>query len=342
MRLVQFLSDTPQPGSPTGDPARRVGLVSDDGASLIPLHNTPSVRELALDAYFEGRPLRELMLARAIEPPVDYAAVIAENRLLLPLDHPDPAHCYVTGTGLDHLGSAQARDAMHAKLAGATDELTDSMKMFKWGLEGGKPAPGEIGVQPEWFYKGDGSWLVRPGHPLELPPYALDGGEEPELVGLYVIADDGTVLRVGFALGNEFSDHVLEKQNYLYLAHSKLRTSSFGPELRIGPAPDDIQGTSRILRDGRELWSAPFLTGEANMTHTLANIEHHHFKYANFRRPGDVHIHFFGTATLSFAAGITPQPGDIFEISAPGFGVPLCNPLIATQAPTSLVTVVTL
>jgi hypothetical protein len=218
-------------------------------------------------------------------------------------------------------------------LAGATEDLTDSMKMFKLGLEGGKPGPGEIGVQPEWFYKGDGSWLVKPGEPLELPDYALDGGEEPELVGLYVIGDDGKVLRAGFALGNEYSDHVLEKQNYLYLAHSKLRTSSFGPELLLGPAPSDIQGTSRILRDGRELWSAPFLTGEANMTHTIANIEHHHFKYANFRRPGDVHVHYFGTATLSVAAGVKVQVGDTFEISAPAFGAPLRNPVVAVPSP---------
>ncbi len=65
------------------------------------------------------------------------------------------------------------------------------------------------------------------------------------------------------------------------------------------------------------------------MTHTLANIEHHHFKYEGFRRPGDVHCHFFGTATLSFAAGIQTQPGDVFEISAPGFGRALRNPLVA-------------
>ena len=58
------------------------------------------------------------------------------------------------------------------------------------------------------------------------------------------------------------------------------------------------------MRDGKTLWEKPFLTGEANMSHTLANLEHHHFKYALFRRPGDVHVHFFGTATLSFADGI--------------------------------------
>jgi hypothetical protein len=323
MRLVQFLTEANE---------RRVALVSADGAKLHPLTNTPSVRELALDAHYLNTSLADLVNERAEAGAVDYAPVIAANRLLLPLDHPDPAHTYVTGTGLDHLGSAQARDAMHVKLAGASEELTDSMKMFKAGLEGGKPAPGQIGVQPEWFYKGDGSWLVPPGHALELPDFALDGGEEPELVGLYVIGEDGTVLRVGFALGNEYSDHILEKQNYLYLAHSKLRTSSYGPELLLGEPPSDIQGMSRIVRAGKELWSAPFLTGEANMTHTIANIEHHHFKYANFRRAGDVHVHYFGTATLSFAAGIKVQPGDIFEISAPGFGTALRNPLVAVPA----------
>jgi hypothetical protein len=243
------------------------------------------------------------------------------------LDHPDPAHCLVTGTGLSHLGSAQSRNAMHAKIGGPEAELSDSMKMFKWGVEGGKPASGTIGVQPEWFYKGDGTCIVPPGGPLELPGYAADGGEEAEIVGLYVIAEDGTPLRAGFALGNEYSDHVTERKNYLYLAHSKLRACAIGPELLLGDLPADIQGTVRILRDGRERWSAPFASGEANMSHTIANLEHHHFKYARFRRPGDVHCHFFGTATLSFSAGVTAEPGDVFEIEAPAFGRPLRNPL---------------
>ena len=153
-------------------------------------------------------------------------------------------------TGLTHLGSAQSRDSMHAKLQSA--DLTDSMKMFKLGLEGGKPAAGAIGVQPEWAYKGDGSWLVAPEQPLELPGYAEDGGEEGEVAGLYVIGDGGEVLRVGFALGNEYSDHVMERRNYLYLAHSKLRQSSFGPELLVGELPQEVTGTVRIIRDGGE------------------------------------------------------------------------------------------
>lgn len=323
MRLVQFLDDAGQ---------RRVGIVAEDGDQILPLDGSHTVRELALAAHRAQQTLPAFINQLDQGEGLPYRLLLDTQRILLPLDHPDPAHFYVTGTGLDHLGSAQARDAMHTKLSGDPDDLTDSMRMFKLGLEGGRPAPGEIGSQPEWFYKGDGSWLVPPGGALDLPEYALDGSEEPELVGLYVIGDHGEVLRAGFALGNEYSDHVLEKQNYLYLAHSKLRTSSFGPEIVVGDIPADIRGTSRILRNGAELWSAPFLTGEANMTHTLANIEHHHFKYVNFRRPGDVHGHYFGTATLSFAAGITVEPGDIFEISAPGFGESLRNPVQASTA----------
>lgn len=332
MRLVQFL---------TSNGTRRVGLVVDEH-SLATIKKADSVRELALEADRAGLSLAELVKDRRDDTPVDYAAIVAEGRLLPPLDHPDPAHCFVTGTGLDHLGSAQARDAMHAKLAAEAESLTDSMKMFQLGLEGGKPPAGQVGVQPEWFYKGDGSVVAPPGGDLLSPPWALDGGEEPELVGLYVIGDGGEVLRVGFALGNEFSDHILERQNYLYLAHSKLRACAFGPELLVGEPPAAIEGTSRILRGGQELWAAPFLTGEANMTHTLANIEHHHFKYPLFRRPGDVHAHFFGTATLSFAAGITTQDGDIFEISAPGFGRPLQNRLVVSDAADALVEIRTL
>jgi len=327
MRLVQFLAS---------DDKRRVGLVL-DGQTLGIIQNAASVRELALAAGRAGKSLADLVQGGLSDERVEYAAIVAEGRLLPPLDHPDPAHCFVTGTGLDHLGSAQARDAMHAKLAAEANSLTDSMKMFQWGLAGGKPAPGQVGVQPEWFYKGDGSVVAPPGGDLLSPAWALDGGEEPELVGLYVIGEDGQVLRVGFALGNEFSDHVLERQNYLYLAHSKLRACSFGPELLVGEPPAAIEGISRILRDGQELWSAPFLTGEANMTHTIANIEHHHFKYPIFRRPGDIHCHYFGTATLSFAAGITTQDGDIFEISAPGFGRPLANRLVVSDAVDTLV-----
>lgn len=305
--------------TPAGD---RAVAVRTPGNTAQIVMGVRRIYDLAALAIAAGHGLDEQIAAQGLGETVDLRAAT----LLSPIDHSDAGHLHITGTGLTHLGSAAARDAMHKKL-GDEEVLTDSMKMFKMGLEGGKPTAGQTGVQPEWFYKGTGAALIAPGAPLPSPDFALDGGEEPEIAGVYLIGEDGTPFRLGFALGNEFSDHVTERQNYLYLAHSKLRPAAIGPELLIGDLPKDCRGTSRILRDGAILWEKPFLSGEDNMSHTIANLEHHHFKYALFRQPGDVHVHLFGTATLSFADGISAQPGDIFEISVPEFGLPLRNPL---------------
>ena len=320
MRLIQLLDESG---------AVRVGVVGADGHEVRLLERTASMYELATAAIAAGRSLDAEAETRLGDARVNLTELLAQQRVLTPLHHPDSAHCRVTGTGLTHLGSAAARDAMHQNLqkqaeAGA---LTDSMRMFQSGVEGGIPRDGTPGAQPEWFYKGDGGIVVAPGAPLPSPAFALDGGEEPELVGLYLIGPDGTPHRLGFAVGNEFSDHVTERQNYLLLAHSKLRACAIGPELRTGELPHDLRGSSRIRRGGEVLWEKPFVTGEDNMCHSLANLEYHHFKYAAHRRPGDVHLHFFGTATLSFADNVRTQPGDVFEIELPGFGAPLTNPL---------------
>ena len=324
MRLIQFLDRT-------GAPA--VGLV-ESSHRIRTLESARSVRELALRAIERSQPLAACAGALASDETLAYDDLIRQERLLPPIDHPDPAHLLLTGTGLTHLGSADTRDEMHAKAsAPAPKGETDSMKMFRLGLEGGKPPAGQPGVQPEWFYKGDGRLLVAPGQPLAAPDFALDGGEEPELAAIYLIDPEGAPCRIGFALGNEFSDHVTERQNYLYLAHSKLRPCSLGPELLIGSLPDDIQGVSRIWRNGQAIWERPFLTGERNMCHSIANLEAHHFKYKAHRRPGDIHVHFLGTATLSFADGVRTRPGDLFEIEAPPFGRPLRNAWVRAPAP---------
>ena len=68
------------------------------------------------------------------------------------------------------------------------------------------------------------------------------------------------------------------------------------------------------------------------MSHSIANLEHHHFKYDLFRRPGDLHVHFFGTATLSVSHGVKTQDGDRFEIEARPFRLPLVNTLATAEA----------
>ncbi|WBU58175.1 AraD1 family protein [Paracoccus sediminicola] len=321
------------------DGSRAVACREGDAAHIVPGAKTS--RDLALAAIAAGRSLAAEVTQRGQGDAVDLHTALSEGRILLPVDHPDPAHLHLTGTGLTHLGSAATRDAMHQKEQTAED-LTDSMKMFRMGLEGGKPQPGEIGAQPEWFYKGNGFAAVAPGAALRSPGFALDAGEEPEIAGIYLIADDGLPFRMGFALGNEFSDHVTERGNYLWLAHSKLRPASFGPELLIGELPDHVEGHSRLYRDGATIWEKPFLSGEANMSHSLANLEHHHFKYDQFRQPGDVHVHFFGTATLSFADGVSTRPGDEFEIACPAFGLPLRNVLTQQNHDPAPVAVATL
>jgi len=317
MRLIQYR----QNGS------RHVGVVTPDGTHARALAGPASVYDLVQMALGRDLPLEMLVDELATDLTADYARLLVDGHVLAPLDHPEPARLIVSGTGLTHTGSAGARDKMHAMGKPAAAPETDSMKMFRMGVEGGKPSTDKIGVMPEWFFKGAGECVVPPGGVLPLPGYALAGGEEPEIVGLYVIDAHGAPRRIGYALGNEYSDHTTEAQNYLYLASSKLRSCSFGPELVLGDLPPDIRGRSRVLRGGKILWEDDALLGEANMSHSMANLEHHHFKYPVFRRPGDLHAHYFGAAVLSSAAGVKTQPGDEFEIEAPGFGMPLRNRL---------------
>jgi hypothetical protein len=319
MRVIQFRDDKGE---------RHVGLVEKDGSHAVMLSGVKTVYDLALRALATGEKLSALVEKMATGPRVDYAQLLARGQVLAPIDHPEPSRFLLTGTGITHIGSADARNKMHVAGKGPSAGESDSMKMFRIGLEGGKPKAGEIGAQPEWFFKGTAACLVPPGASLPLPAFALAGAEEPEIVGLYIIDDEGRPHRIGYALGNEFSDHVTEEQNYLYAAHSKLRACSLGPELVIGDLPADIRGKTRIVREGKVVWEEEFLSGEANMSHSFGNLEHHHFKYRMFRRPGDLHAYFFGAAVLSYAAGFRTKPGDEFELEAPVFGKPLRNRMV--------------
>jgi len=209
---------------------RRAALVEEPRLRL--LDNCSSIYELAQVAIAAGLKLSDVARQRARQETLDYDAVYSgcsEWRLLPAIDHPhESSCCLISGTGLTHLGSARGRQSMHEI---APEQLTDSMRIFRWGLEGGRPAAGCIGVPPEWFYKGTRGALRAHGEPLDIPAYAEDGGEEAEVAGIYVIGQDGQPYRIGLAPGNEFSDHQFEKKNYLNLAASKLRTCSLGPEL---------------------------------------------------------------------------------------------------------------
>ncbi len=337
MRLIQIRRGT----------ERRVAVVEEPRVRLLAAA-VGSVYALALEAMAQGKKLADLASKKATEETLDYEAIYNGEspwKLLPPLDHPEePARCLVSGTGLTHLGSAKNRQAMHGTTEGPTPAtpqppMTDSMRMFQLGVEQGKPGAGKIGAAPEWFYKGTGTILRAHGEALEVPAYAEDGGEEGEIAGCYVVGPDGQPGRVGLAIGNEFSDHVFEKKNYLNLAGSKIRTCALGPELVLTEEFESVPGEVAIERAGAVAWAKAIATGEAEMCHSLANIEHHHFKFATHRRPGDAHVHYFGACALSFGDGVKLRDGDVMRIAYAGFGRALRNPLRVVAPPANLITV---
>jgi hypothetical protein len=320
---------------------RRVALVEEP--NLLLLDACSSTYELAHIAMAAGMKLSQVARQRSSGEAIDYDPIYSrrsEWQLLPAIDHPEePARCLISGTGLTHLGSARGRQSMHAA---TTEELTDSMKMFRWGVDGGRPAPGCIGIPPEWFHKGTGTALRAHGEPLDIPSYAEDGGEEAEIAGIYLVDPDGRPRRIGMAVGNEFSDHQFERKNYLNLAGSKLRTCALGPELVVDPEFESVPVAVTIERDGSVHWTKTFRTGESEMCHSLQNIEHHHFKFEAHRRRGDVHVHFFGTDCLSFSDQIRLQEGDVMQVAVEGYGRPLRNPVRVEKSMPALVNVIPL
>ncbi len=319
-RLVQLIH--PEEG-------RRIAAVDGDRCRMIDGHTSiHGMASLVLRSDAALSTEIESKLGRNCQ---DYNAIYhgrSEWKLLPAYDHPgEPSRCLVAGTGLTHRASVDNRQAMHEVDGGGETQITDSMRMYRWGLQGGRPESGNVGVPPEWFYKGTGSILRAHGEPLVVPSFAGDGGEEPEVAGAYIIDAEGNPRRIGLAIGNEFSDHVTEKKNYLYLAPSKLRTCSFGPELLLDPDFENVDGEVSIERNGSIVWSRNIATGEANMSHSLTNLEHHHFKYPQHRRPDDAHVFFFGADAFSFGAGVELEDGDVMAVSWNGFGRPLKNPL---------------
>jgi len=328
MRLIQFYLPTE---------GRRVGYI--DGRNVVDLTSFNATWSSSYELFFEARRRRKTIRDYLADIRIENADILSYDQLLEahpgdssgwifpPLDHPDPAHCLISGTGLTHLGSMEKRAEMHTIPAEGVDApKTDSQKIFEMGLKDGKPQFGVRGVQPEWFYKGSGAILRGHNDFLDIPEFTEDGGEEPEIVGCYVVDDDGVPCRLGFAIGNEWSDHRMERVNYLWLAPSKLRVCSLGPELVTDQTFTDVRGSCHIVREGKDIYnSGELLTGQDHMSHSLANLEDHHFKYPQFRIPGDVHLHFFGTMKLSFPNRPNFRIGDRIEISFDGMGEPLIN-----------------
>jgi hypothetical protein len=317
LRLIQFAERA------------EVRVAISDGDFAIPIRGINSAYELAQRACAQNLDLRQVVDSCARDARIELEGLARSGRLLAPFHHPEPTRMLVSGTGLTHIGSAEARDRMHKSTRETDANVSDSMKMFQMGLAGGRPpATAVAGVQPEWFFKGTGECVVAPRADIHVPDLHRSIAEEPEIVAIYIVSESGVPARVGYTLGNDVSDHETEKTNYLYLAHSKLLPCSIGPELLVGDLPSKVIGRSRILRNGAAAWEGEFASGEDYMCHSLRNLEYHHFKYPRHRVPNTIHAHFLGCPVMSFNDGFKVQSGDEFEIDVPVFGLALRNRIV--------------
>jgi hypothetical protein len=247
--------------------------------------------ELALEALETGKSLAETVRLHGTDAAIDLDKVGREGRLLAPIEHPVPTRCWITGSEI---------------------------------------GPGDGQVPPGWFFRGNGATLVGSGQPLQQPDFGMGAAARASVVGLYIIADDGTPCRLGWALGNDFTDDRVLGLGPAYRAPARLRASAVGPELVFGDLPREITGSVRLRRGSELVEEVSFAMGQAALGQSLAALEANHFRYPMFRRPGDVHFHFLAGgdgASLATAA----QAGDVFEIAAPDFGRPLVSPLAAVN-----------
>ncbi len=137
--------------------------VREAGGAARSIKNAVSVYALAMEAADGGKSLAAVIEAHGYGDGVDLEKAYAEGRFLPPITHPDAAHLHLTGTGLTHLGSAATRDSMHKKTTEAAEEtLTDSMKMFKMGLENGKPKALRKGRAARMVLQGQRLWRRCP------------------------------------------------------------------------------------------------------------------------------------------------------------------------------------
>jgi len=198
------------------------------------------------------------------------------------------------------------------------------MKIIKWGVDGGKPSR-DGSAFPGMFFKGAAAAWVAPEEPLELPSYALDGGEEVEVVGLLPDRGQGRGARVGFALGNEYADHAWSARNYLYL-RTENAPVQLRPELLVGEMPKSVSGRARLMRDGREIWAEEWLSGEDNMS-IPSQSRTPHFQVQRLPSAGR-RARGISSAPPPGSFTKRSRPGWRIEISSRSSGRPLRNRLV--------------
>ncbi|MEO8096102.1 MAG: GguC protein [Acidobacteriota bacterium] len=271
---------------------RRVALVNGGELHLLSTYRTAYA--FAAAALDMGAPLRDILSSDLSGIVLDYEEVynLRSGWSFLPsFDHPsDLTRCFVSGCANGQASSSGARPAF-----------------------------------PPWFSKGNGASLRAHGEALSIPGFALSGAEEAELAGVWIVAPNGTPIRVGLTTGNEFADPAMAAGDARMLSHSKLRNCAIGPELVLDGSFTSVQGSVRVERRGAEIWSREIETGEAHTQFKFAEVEEALFQYDAHRVPGSAHVHYLGGSVSSYGDGVRLEYGDQVVIEWEGFGRPLRN-----------------
>ena len=103
----------------------------------------------------------------------------------------------------------------------------------------------------------------------------------------------------------------------------------------------------RLLKDCHsiyELAQVAFDSGKGLGELAQSKIQHENdsIEYDIHRRPGDVHVHFFGTDCLSFGDQIRLKDGDALQIFAEGYGRPLRNPARVDRSKDAFIRVISI
>jgi hypothetical protein len=240
------------------------------------------------------------------------AALVHENKL-----HLLASHRSVYSFAMAALETGwKLRDLLSTDLSGVEldyDEIHALRTHWRFLPSFDHPAePGRCLVStagPPWRYIGSGASLR--GHGDELP------AAEPDLAAVYVIGPDGAPRRIGVTPGVTSRKH----------GH----LNSIGPELILDPTAPRLEASVTILRDTREVSARAISVRSVPLRIALASLEPDHFEFADFRTPGDTHIHFFGERLWDTGSESSAVEGDEVMVEFHALGRALRNTVRPAQ-----------
>lgn len=160
-----------------------------------------------------------------------------------------------------------------------------------------------------------GATLVSPGAAVASPPIATARRPVPHIAGFALVDDAGTSWTIGLALG-----FLLEpgtgagRQTHAAVA--------VAPEILVGPPPGDFDVRRRIVRDGEGIVDERLSCDDRLVQHMLSAFEGE--QMVDPPEPaGAVEVRLYPLAVHLADGTDDDRAGDIHELSARSFGVPL-------------------